>query len=300
MPSTHATGPIARKILNSVQKLKKKTVVDLAVYRQGRDEMEQLFREAVPSHDAGVQSPSFAAYTYVTNWAIGLVEALQELPELRRFMERMEKAEDEYMPSGPPMSPLTRSYYSSWLLWDMSVGVKRETLGSILLAVARSQGMDSIFVGVLALLVESRLGLHVHEGVRDDQIQLRELVTDELRACICPAGYDGVAGELWLARVLPPPSPVSSEHIVITTPYVIVDPSVDAWRRYLGRTLCKTGSREYIDAYKHLMKRGLDDRYWSEYVFEAYANHKPEAIFLRGLPDVPQSRPQSRENSGKW
>ncbi len=243
--------------------------------------MERIFREAVPSPDAHVKSPAFAAYTYVTNWALGLVEALQEVHELRRFMDRMAKAEDEYMPSGPPMSPLTRSYFSSWMLWDMSVGVNRETLGSILLAVARSQGMDSIFVGVLAMLVESRLGLHFHEGVRDDQIQLRELVTDELRACICPAGYDGVAGDLW-------------------TPYVIVNPGVDAWHEYLGRTLCKTGSREDIDAYKRLMKHGLDDRYWSESVFEAYANHKPEAIFLRGLPDVPESRPQSRENSGKW
>ena len=43
-------------------------------------------------------------------------------------------------------------------------------------------------------------------------------------------------------------------------------------------------------------KDGLAPGYWSEYVFEAYANHVTEAIFLMGLPDVPESRPQSKVN----
>jgi hypothetical protein len=34
-------------------------------------------------------------------------------------------------------------------------------------------------------------------------------------------------------------------------------------------------------------------RYWNEYVFEGYAGHDLEDIFLEGLPDVPESRPHS-------
>jgi hypothetical protein len=152
--------------------------------------------------------------------------------------------------------------------------------------------MDPLFVGVLELLVESSLGLHVHAGATSGRIQLRELVTDEPRTCVCPAGYDGAPGELWLARVLPPTSAACHEHVVVTTPYVIVNPGVEAWRTYLARTLANTGKRDNIDAYRGLMKRD-----WSEYVFEAYASHRTEAIFLLGLPDVPESRPHSRVNA---
>ncbi len=294
MISKPQAGPIARKIVNALSKPQKQKLVDLAIRRKGADEMERIHREAVASDDARNESPSFAAYTNVTNWALALVEAIQEMPELRRFMDRIQKAEDEYMPSGPPMSPLTKSFFWSWALWDLTVGVKHETLGSIVLAVARSRGMDPSFVDVLSTLVESRLGLHVHAGVANGRIQLRELVTDELRVCSCQAGYDGVAGELWLARVLPASSAEVADHVVVTTPYVIVNPGVEAWRKYLARTLANTGKRENIDAYRVLMKRD-----WSEYVFEAYASHRTEAIFLLGLPDVAESRPHSRVNADR-
>lgn len=297
MPAPTA-GPIARKIVIALGKLGTQKAVDLAIRRKGTDEMERIHREAVASEGARDESPSFAAYTNVTNWALALVEAIQEMPELRRFMDRIQKAEDEYMPSGPPMSPLTKSFFWSWALWDLTVGVKRETLGSIVLAVARSQGKDPLFVGVLKSLVESSLGLHVHVGITNGRIQLRELVTSELRTCICPSGYDGVPGELWLARVLPA-SVAFGEHVVLTTPYVVVNPGVNVWREYLDRTLPKIGVRDNVEAYRHLMKRGLHDRYWSEYVFEAYASHRTEAIFLMGLPDVPESRPHSQVNANR-
>ncbi len=45
--------------------------------------------------------------------------------------------------------------------------------------------------------------------------------------------------------------------------------------------------------------RGLDERFWLEYVFEAYASHRAEAVFLIGLPDIPESRPHSRVNEAR-
>jgi hypothetical protein len=47
------------------------------------------------------------------------------------------------------------------------------------------------------------------------------------------------------------------------------------------------------------MKRGLDERFWLEYVFEAYASHRAEVVFLRGLPDIAESRPHSRINEDR-
>ena len=45
------------------------------------------------------------------------------------------------------------------------------------------------------------------------------------------------------------------------------------------------------------MKFGSARDYWSEFVFEAYVNYRPDVIFLTGLPDVPESRPHSTVNS---
>ena len=42
------------------------------------------------------------------------------------------------------------------------------------------------------------------------------------------------------------------------------------------------------------MKYGPTREHWTEFVFEAYLNLTPQVITLRGLPDVPESRPHSR------
>ena len=44
------------------------------------------------------------------------------------------------------------------------------------------------------------------------------------------------------------------------------------------------------------MKFGPARDYWNEFVFEAYVNHQADAIFLAGLPDVPESRPHARRD----
>lgn len=36
--------------------------------------------------------------------------------------------------------------------------------------------------------------------------------------------------------------------------------------------------------------------YWTELAFEAYVDHRSDVIFLKGLPDMAESRPHSRVN----
>lgn len=293
---TPTMGPIARKVVAELRKHKRRHVVDVAQWREAEEIAKEVLDGASPPPGGEDLPPAFALYSFVTNFAVGLVEILQELPQLRRFIDRIEEAEDEYMPSGPPMSPLTRSFFWHGMLWDTTVGVQRETLGSILLAIARTLEMDSGFVSVLEKLSASRLGLHVLEPRAEDRIVLRELVTDERKPSISPAGYDGSPGQLWLARVVPPPAP-HLPSVVITTPYVILAPGVSGWDAYLDRTLPRIAAKNRLDAYRLLMKHGLEPMYWSEYVLAAYVNHVPEAIFLTGLPDVAESRPHSRADA---
>ena len=290
-------GPIARKILQSLVRARDTKVVALEAAREARDEMRRIFQHAIPSDEGGALHPGFAAYLYVTNWALGVVEAIQDLPELARHVERIAKAEHDHLPEGPPVSPVTRSMFCAWSMWDLTIGVKRENLGSILLAVGRAQGIDPLFLSILQTLAESSLGLHVHEGVVDGRIRLRELATQQLRQCVCPSGYGGEPGELWLARVLPPPIPALVESIVVATPYVIKGPGVAMWERYLDRALPRVKLDDRAAVYQRLMKRGPGDRYWFEYVFEAYANHQPGAVLLIGLPracHAPSARAEPR------
>ncbi len=42
-----------------------------------------------------------------------MAEQLTMLPEMDRFADLIGNAEEEYQPDGPPISPLTNSFFSS-------------------------------------------------------------------------------------------------------------------------------------------------------------------------------------------
>ncbi len=65
--------------------------------------------------------------------------------------------------------------------------------------------------------VESRMGIYLLQGFDGSCAVLQEMVTGvECRATV-PSGHRGKCGELWLFRVLPPPIPESSPHVVFTS-----------------------------------------------------------------------------------
>jgi hypothetical protein len=97
--------------------------------------------------------------------------------------------------------------------------------------------------------------------------------------------------------VLPPPLPECAEHLVFTTPYLLIAPGEREWLAYFKRTLFGAPMEDRIAAYDHHMKFGPPRDYWPDFVCEAYVNHRREVISLAGLPDLPESRPHSRVNS---
>jgi hypothetical protein len=50
------------------------------------------------------------------------------LPEMKTWARFVEKAEDEYLPSGPPMSPLSGSFFWLWAFYDLRIGNSTDTL----------------------------------------------------------------------------------------------------------------------------------------------------------------------------
>ena len=272
-------------------------VVDLRAVMTGRKNAEELRKTVATREDLADLHPAHAIYVYAQNQVSVMSEQLTALKEMDRFVKLLSKAEEEYMPSGPPMSPLTTSFFTCWAFFDACVGLAEETIGTTMMAVGPDFGMHSELVRVIGLMQDSRMAVYAHEGFDGDRILLRELVINRVCKAICPSGYRGRRGELWYARVLPPPAPGLEEHVVFTTPYLLIDPGEREWLAYFRRTLPDAPADDRIAAYEHHMKFGPGRDYWTEFVFEAYVSHRSDVIFLKGLPDVPESRPHSRVNS---
>jgi hypothetical protein len=284
-------GPLVKKLLRLLAQYRSRKIIDLQAFAAGHQHAIDQQASVVSPQRLADLHPAHAIYVYSQNQASVLMETITALPALDKLTNLIVDASEEYMPSGPPMSPLTSSYFFYWSCFDAAIGTARETIGDCIAALARCADAHPDFLTIIDIMRQSRMGLYVCEGRDQGSVRLREFVTGEIASCIVPAGHRGQRGEIWLARVLPPPGPEFAESVVITTPYVIIDPGERDWQRFLERTLPKTGIDDPRRAYGHLMKFGLDLRYWSEYILEAYVNYETSVVYLRGLPDVAGSRP---------
>jgi hypothetical protein len=289
--------PIADKLAGTLKNHIGGWVSSLTSVMVGREHAEELQKTVATREDLAALHPAYAVYIYAQNQLSLMSEQLTALKEMERFAELVSKAEDEYVPSGPPVSSLTSSFFTCWAFFDACVGQAEETIGTTIIALGAAFGMHDELMRVIELMRESRMGVYLHEGRERDVVVLRELVTDTVCRAIVPSGYRGHRGELWYVRVLPPPLPGLGEHVVFATPYLLIQPHEHQWQAYFCRTLPDAPLQDRITAYAHHMKFGWRRDYWTQFVFEAYVNHCAEAILLAGLPDVPESRPHSRINS---
>lgn len=293
---TSGKGPIARKVIAAISNLKNSKIVNLAAYKQAQMNVEEMQKTVVSRDDLAGYDPAHAIYIYVQNVVSVLVENLTALTELSKISDIVEAAQEEYQPSGPPWSPLTTSYFTCWCFFDLAIGLRKESLGSISIEVGHELGMHPEFIKLARIMQQSRMGIYQYQGLSDGFFMLKEFVTETSHRCIVPSGYVGRPGEIWLVRILPPPQESFNYSVVFTTPYVIIRPEKEEWQAYFDRTL--KGVKQTKEGYERLLKYGPERHYWNEYIFEAYVNHVSEAIFLAGLPDVASSRPHSPEYIG--
>lgn len=284
---------IAAGLIARMKRRQRGKVVDLGDIINGRAAAERLQETVVTQEELAGFDPAHAAYVYTQNQVSVMSEQLTALEEMEPFVEIFSKAEDRYMPSAPPMSPLTTSYFTCWAFFDACVGPARETVGTTILEFATAFGIDNELMRLIRLMQQSRMGLYIHKGRVGELAVLEDFVTGGACRAIVPTGYRGKKDELWYVRVLPPPIHGRSEHVVFTTPYIVRHPGPHDWLAYFSRRLPQTGR---IPEYELHMKYGPTREYWNDFVFEAYLNHRTDAIYLSGLPDVPESRPHSEVN----
>ena len=304
-PAGLKRGPIARKVLAALEKERRRRVIDFSALKLGAERAEELERGVISETDMREHDPLHAVYIYAQNKMSVIVEQVMDLPMCAELADAYSNAQEEYMPSGPPMSPLTTSYFFGWGVFDSAAGPAKETLGSVAIDLCRAIGTEPSLVRLFEHMQASRMGLYVHEGVDGSHVMLREFVTGTLHRCISPAGYMGSPGEIWFVRVLPEPyeSLPMGYSLAFNTPYVIgryhgqfASADHGEWRAFLDRTIPKTGIADAGEAYAHLLKYGLSRNYWNDYLMDAYVNHRHDMIMLAGIPDMPASLPHAREN----
>ena len=315
--SNQGRGPISQKVLSGIKKAQGRKVVDLSLFKEAKLHAENLDKGVVTTERMAELDPLHAVYVYAQNKMSVFVEQLSGLPELSKLTDALAAAQDEYMPSYPPMSPLTDSYFTCWGFFDLTSGIKRETFGTVTIDLCRTLGVDKGLITIFELMQDSRMGLYVHEGVFGKHVFLKEMLTGRKLKAISPSGYMGEAGQVWYARVLPEPfSEIGYGYeVVFTTLYIIVEMIAPdricnapekSWLEFFERNLPKTNVKDPLAAYELFMKYGLSRQqtnyrrpgmhYWNEYVFEGYVNHKDNMIILAGYPDIPLSRPHSKES----
>jgi len=251
----------------------------------------------VQSRTDWVPDPVHSVYVCAQNLTSVFAESVSAAPELKPYCDAAAGAEDEYMPSGPPMSPLTGSYFTTWVFFDLRFGQDLETIGTVLLDVSEQLRLSSQMFTVIRQFQQTRMGIYEQCGGSASRCRLRELITEDEFPCVVPAGYPGREGELWYVRLCPPVAGYDY-HVVFTTPYVLQGTSRADWVAYLERSLNKLTGSDRRARLSHLLKYGQHHNGWNEFVFQAYAGYESGAVFLAGLPDVPRSLPHA-DTTGK-
>lgn len=307
-------GPIADSILRLMTSHLNSNVIDFNAWKTAKLHQEQL--EKRDQKDLSDLDPLHAIYIDAQHRLADFIEQISALPQLEKLNKFANNAEAMYdSPAGPPMTPLTRSFFYSWLALDMAVGLAKETFCSIMIECYQFLKVDSLLIQVLEHMQYSRMGLYIHEGDRDGYVYFRELYTNKLIKTHVCSGYSGFPGELWFTRLLSDPISGHLDYSIhFTTPYVIIDqprgkvwhspeeimPCEKTWIEFIERSLKKTKQKNKEKALYHFMKYGLSKYYWTEYIFQGYVNYRQDMIWLTGFPDQPESLPHASESHAKW
>jgi hypothetical protein len=237
--------------------------------------------------------PVHSSYLLVHHLASVLAVHVARLPELRDHAAEVEQAKNWYIPDGPPISPITASFFQSWSLFDHPIGNTIDTLGGCLIEASDIFSFNPDEIDVLMKLSASRMGIYEHQGLSENYVKLRELITDQEFVTHVPSGYRGRSGELWFVRLLPPLLPeLATYHVAFTTPYVLIGATRSDWILFLRRNIVITKAPREEEALCRFMKAGSSKNYWNEFVYLAYHHTLPNAVFLAGIPDLRSTLPR--------
>ncbi len=235
---------------------------------------------------------SFHAYAAALNTTTEFAAEALDIRELIPFNNRLADIQENYMPSYPPMSPVTSAFFAAWMVLDVRDTATGATLGEILLHYLQRTGQFSCLQRAIAALHESYCSCYEVTAVGAAGVSLRDIVEQQEFPCWNSSGYPGRKGEIWYVRLLPPFAEGARRWVTLGTPYVFRPGSRAPWEEYFQRqrATATTGAEQSL---REHLKYGKFPGYWMEFVFQAYSGYDGSMVLVTGVPDDPSSLPHA-------
>jgi hypothetical protein len=259
--------------------------------------------------------PFFGHYCVLVRAATALLAA----PAFRSLARFHDEVEDEYMPGGPPQSPVYDSFAMQFVLGSVPQGIGNETPHSVLARLLLRDPSRARLQRMAQSLADARFELYRVKSATSSRAEL-EPVRGSGALRVWLTGPFLCAGDFGLMRVLP----FDNELFIADSPYLLKASERD-WLDHLDRIVsqrtpspatssaksaklsskeqarrrqkdkAKAARNEPEEVIKRYLQFGLSDRYWFDYIMDAYAGERRGIVFLAGVPDRPELLPHSAE-----
>lgn len=235
--------------------------------------------------------PGFHAYAAALNVANEFAAQALEIPELVPFNNQIVNLQEQYMPSYPPMSPVTSAFFAGWMVLDARDSFTGLTLGEVFVHYLQHTGKMEYLRSAMVALNESCCSFYEVADVDVQGIKLWDIASKQEVQCWNSSGYSDRGGEIWYVRLLPPFVAGSSRSVTMSTPYVFRDSNRQTWEDFFARyQASEFGAGHSLREY---LKCGKSLGYWLEFVFQAFEGYTGNMILVTGVPDNPASLPHS-------
>jgi len=312
MTSVITFAPIAAQLARSI-------ALDDLFPRTGVEDLVRAHRNAPASVGPKVPDdvlPFFAHFCVVARAAAQLL-AEPAFDGLARFHEEVE---EEYMPGGPPQSPVYDSFSMQFVLSAVPQGIGSETPYSVLARLLLRDPSRARLQAMAQSLADSRLDLYRVKEASGNGAEIEPVLASGT-VSVRLTGPFLRAGDFCLMRVLP----FGDRFFVADSPYLL-KASEEDWREYLARVVSKEQSassaaapqkasklsskeqtrrrqkdkarakrNEPEEIISRHLKFGASPRHWLDYIMDAYAGERRGIVYLAGVPDRPALLPHSDE-----
>ena len=312
MVSVITLAPIAAQLARSItlNELFSRDAIE-----EARRAAEQGAAPGEPKLPADIQ-PFFEHYCVIVRAAVQLLDA-PAFDGLARFHEDVE---EQYMPGGPPQSPVYDSFAMQFVLGCVRQGIGNETPYSVLARLLLRDPTRARLQAMAQSLADARFELYRVKSTRANDAEL-EPVRGGGALSVRLTGPFLRNGDFGLMRVLQ----FDDELFLADSPYLL-QASEEDWHEHLERVVAqqqgpvparapqnagKLSSKEHArrrqkdkakarrnepeEVIKRYLQFGLSDRYWLDYVMDAYAGERNGIVFLAGVPDRPELLPNATE-----
>lgn len=283
---------LSERLIRDFKKANKlKKIIDFTEAKKAREALSKINSGLSKIDRSEDLDPSHKIYVQIQNILSYFSEEISVFNEFTEYYDMLEELDFEFMPSYPPMSPITNSYFSYFCLCDLRFGKERETISTIFKDIGIAFEYENLLIKSVDNLIQSSMRFYKNVKVEDGLVELEDILTKDRKICVSTSKYLGKPNEIWFVRLVPNLDEKYDYQIILNTPYVILHQNEEDWIKYFERHGVEKGDLEIDSKILSKMKYNIDVKYWLNYIMDGYLHYEPNCIFLTGIPDVKGSKP---------